>query len=244
MSSARRIGAFFDLDRTVLQGPSLEMRFGWWLLTQRHLGWQRTAAWAARVAARSIVCEDRGAFRANKTYLAGLRESVVSDWSESLAPDGLTVLAKAAERIQWHVSQGHYVCFVSGTLEPLAQMVARRFGDSTDVSATKLEVVDRIWTGFINGNHVTGPEKAREVAKIAQRNGLSLEASFAYGNHPDDIPMLELVGNPVVVNPGVRLRRFATRRHWKINRWATPLVDNTPTVSTAEPVALSSEEAR
>jgi len=42
------------------------------------------------------------------------------------------------------------------------------------------------------------------------------EKSIAYSDHIFDLPLLEAVKFPVVVNPGRRLRKLARRRGWKI----------------------------
>ena len=238
MSPSRRVGAFFDVDGTVLPGPSLEMRFAWWLLTQNRIGGSRLALWATE-AALAFVRGDRRALHANKKYLAALPESVVAIWKESLSPDRLAVFPQAAERIEWHASQGHHVCFVSGTLEPLADVLAQHLASSVRAHATRLEAVEGIWTGFLRGNHASLAEKAEIVAEIAHRESLSLERSYGYGNHADDIPMLESVGNPVAVNPRFRLQKTAACRNWKIERWDIP--STAPVAAAAKPIVFSEE---
>ena len=240
MNSPRRAGAFFDIDGTVLPGPSLEVRFAWWLLTQNRIAKAHLALWGTE-AAMALVRGDRRAFHANKKYLAGLPESLLSLWGESLEPRDLAIFPKVAERIGWHASQGHHLCFVSGTLESLARVLADRLAGSVEIHATKLEATGGIWTGRVQGNHATGYEKARIVRGIARRHGLSLEASFAYGNHPDDVPMLESVGNPIIVNPEFNLRKIAVRRNWRIERWA--IRSATRLVVGAVTSIASSEEA-
>jgi len=45
---------------------------------------------------------------------------------------------------------------------------------------------------------------------------IDLERSYAYTDHHSDIPLLKLVGNPVVVNPSFFLRRAAVKNNWPI----------------------------
>jgi phosphoserine phosphatase len=52
--------------------------------------------------------------------------------------------------------------------------------------------------------------------QYAQEAGADLKASFAYGNHPADIPLLETVGHPHVVEPTRALARIAARRSWPV----------------------------
>ena len=54
---------------------------------------------------------------------------------------------------------------------------------------------------------------AEELARTA---GIDLDASYAYGNHQSDIPLLETVGHPVAVEPSPLLRERAQAEGWRI----------------------------
>jgi hypothetical protein len=47
--------------------------------------------------------------------------------------------------------------------------------------------------------------------------------STAYSDSHTDLPFLEVVGNPVVVNPDRDLRRIARERGWPILTFSAPL---------------------
>ena len=83
MSDGERIGAFFDLDGTLLGPPSLEWRFINYLLSIDAIGTANVARWLAE-AAKHLLRDPRGAKFGNKCYLAGIPESVVTDWEVSL----------------------------------------------------------------------------------------------------------------------------------------------------------------
>jgi hypothetical protein len=63
-----------------------------------------------------------------------------------------------------------------------------------------------------------GGGKARAITELAARDGLDLGASYAYSDSESDLPMLECVGHPVVVNPDATLRRIARERGWEVVR--------------------------
>jgi HAD superfamily hydrolase (TIGR01490 family) len=216
---AGRVGAFFDIDGTLLAAPSLEWRFVSWLAARDLLnGWQ-VAGWAAGVLP-ALLCRERAPWRKNKTHLAGLPSRLIANWEASLDREALAPLACGAARLGWHLEQGHRVFLVSGTLAPLARVFAVRLGGAIEMRATELEFVDGICTGFIKGTHVSGAEKARVVLELAERCGLRLADSYAYGNHlDDDVAMLEAVGHGVAVNPGRRLKRIAEPRGWGVEDW-------------------------
>ena len=54
---------------------------------------------------------------------------------------------------------------------------------------------------------------------LAQERGFLLEEATFYSDSYTDLPLLERVGEPVVVNPDPRLRREAARRGWRVERW-------------------------
>jgi HAD superfamily hydrolase (TIGR01490 family) len=222
MSAGERIGAFFDLDGTLLPPPSLEWRFIGWLIARDEIGGRDVARWLGRLA-KTILRNPRGATLANKMYLAGLRESLAADWENSQAPGSLRLFVEGIERIGWHLARGHRVFFVSGTLGPLARAVARRLSEQLEVRATELESFGGSWTGWLVGEHVRGEAKARAVRALAARHGLDLSESYAYGNSLADLPMLESVGCPVAVNPRAGLERIACSdtdtRRWQVCTW-------------------------
>lgn len=50
-------------------------------------------------------------------------------------------------------------------------------------------------------------------------NHPDLNNSYAYGDSSSDLSMLYAVGNPVVVNPDLTLRRIANQESWTISCW-------------------------
>lgn len=86
MNPARQVGAFFDVDDTLLAAPSLELRFIAYLLARDEIGIEQIGRWAAHCA-QMIWRNPRAAFDTNKYYLSGLRESLAMDWENSLASD-------------------------------------------------------------------------------------------------------------------------------------------------------------
>jgi phosphoserine phosphatase len=59
------------------------------------------------------------------------------------------------------------------------------------------------------------------VERYARQHSLELGESFAYADSLSDLPMLESVGTPVVVNPDARLSTIAAQRGWRVETWKT-----------------------
>ena len=57
------------------------------------------------------------------------------------------------------------------------------------------------------------------MRRFAVDHDIDLDASFAYSGSASDLPMLELVGNPIAVNPDAELARVAAQRGWRVMRF-------------------------
>lgn len=218
MKSATSVAAFFDLDGTLLPRPSLEWRFFAHLAKRAEIGAAGMLRWFW-YAASSLLQAPQQAISSNRMYLAGLPESLVSEWADS--PEGQVVkfLQEGLDHISWHIGEGHKIAFLSGTLAPLARVLAHRLPIEINVIATELEVAGDRWTGRLAGPHISGRQKANAVLRFAKQHTLRLEESYAYGDRISDLPILESAGHPVAVNPDARLERAARFRGWPICHW-------------------------
>ena len=63
--------------------------------------------------------------------------------------------------------------------------------------------------------------KADCVRALAEQEGYDLAECTAYSDSHTDLPFLELVGHPVVVNPDRKLRRVAAERQWPVLEFTT-----------------------
>jgi alcohol-forming fatty acyl-CoA reductase len=218
MNSFSKIGAFFDLDGTLLAPPSLEWRFLAWLITRDEISGANLAGWL-RHCAKTILRHRHTAIEGNKLYLAGLRTSLAADWAAADAPLSLPICPKGIAQLTWHHAHGHRVLLITGTLAPLARAIARLLSCPVEICATEIVEFDGRWTGRLAGEHMSRETKARTILRLASQYGLELDQSYAYGNDTHDLPMLRTVGNPVAVNPSWRLARMARLRRWPICKW-------------------------
>jgi hypothetical protein len=58
---------------------------------------------------------------------------------------------------------------------------------------------------------------------MAVAEGLDLAGSYAYSDSITDLPMLDLVGHPVAVNPDRELARIARDRDWEVRYFQRPV---------------------
>lgn len=218
MSAATAVGAFFDLDGTLLAPPSLEQRFLLHLIRRGELGPAQAARWFAQLV-RRMGSGWRRAIQENKAYLAGLPTGLAGDWAAWIESETLPWFDEGLCRLEWHAEQGHRIFLVSGSLAPLVRDAVRRLPVRVEVCATELEVSEQLWTGRVLGEHVSFAGKARAVRELAAQCGVNLAGSFAYGNCLADLDMLDAVRHPAAVNPSRRLERLAAQRGWPVVSW-------------------------
>lgn len=218
--------AFFDLDKTLLPGSSL-------FPLMREMYRQRLVslgdiAKSARDQAlyRLSGAEAQGPMeRARESSLSSVKGKRVEDVVEfgrdvvnrEIIP---RFYPQAVELLSRHKLAGREVYICSSSPQDFLELLAKHLGID-GVVGTKAEIVDGRYTGKLDGDLCHGPEKARRVKELAEERGIQLPRSFAYSDSVNDLPMLELVGNPVAMNPDFRLRQIASRHGWQIQDFRT-----------------------
>jgi phosphoserine phosphatase len=131
------------------------------------------------------------------------------------------IYGEALELIHDHRAAGRLICIVSSSPEEIVEPLARMLNIPHWI-ATKPKIVDGKYTGELDF-YAYGPHKAEAIRKLAAELDIDLNGSFAYTDSITDLPMLESVGNPVVVNPDKELRSLATERGWGIETFRNPV---------------------
>ena len=129
------------------------------------------------------------------------------------------LLRGAVARLREHQDRGDAVVLVTGSLRPLVEPVAIRL-KATELIAAEMTAADGRYTGRLQGNPVAHTHKAAVVSGWIRAHGLDPGACSAYADSRDDLPMLEAVGHPGVVNPSGKLAQVARKRGWEICHWS------------------------
>lgn len=221
-AQATRRAAYFDVDGTLARsnivGPLLFFRKKLmppplrelWLATvpARGLYWLVLDKLSRDASNRSIYAQYAGLDAARVRALAAeLHEAF---WRPRLLPQGL----KRAAELR---TQGVALVFVTGSIDFLVEPLAKELG--AELIAPSLEEKDGRFTGRLTGPPLAGAHKADALQQHANRLGVDLSESHAFGDAIGDLPMLECVGHPVAVNPGRRLGAVARKRGWPVETW-------------------------
>jgi phosphoserine phosphatase len=114
------------------------------------------------------------------------------------------------------------VVIVSASPEELVVPLGRYLGaDAVIASRALLDEAGR-YTGAM-AFYAYGPYKAEAILGLAEERNIALEGSFAYSDSYTDVPMLEVVGHPVAVNPDRVLQKLARERDWEVRQFVRPV---------------------
>jgi HAD superfamily hydrolase (TIGR01490 family) len=215
--------AFFDLDKTII-AKSSTLAFTKPLYKAGFLSRRALAKAAIAQAYYQSFGADHEQLDRVKDELAAMtkgwsRQEVVSLVEETV-DDVVAPLAysEALALIDGHRRAGRKVVVLSASPEEIVRPLCRYLGIE-DVIATRTEVgADGRYTGTIE-LYAYGPAKAEAMVEMATSEGIDLGDSYAYSDSVTDLPMLQAVGHPVVVNPDAALEKVAIERGWEIRQF-------------------------
>jgi HAD superfamily hydrolase (TIGR01490 family) len=208
--------AFFDMDKTLLRKSSstLYVRY---LLRRRMISMREAAGvmWVTAQYSLNTLDFPKAVARLSKSVRGGdaqATKALCDRWAED---ELFSYIAPAAlERLRAHQATGDAVWLLSASTQFAVLPVADHLGIRSRY--TELEVVDGRFTGSIVDEPCYGPGKVTWAQRIADEAGTTLADSAFYTDSFSDRPLLDLVGEPVAVNPDRKLRGYAAARGWPI----------------------------
>ncbi len=219
--------AFFDLDKTVIATSSVMALGGTFyrdgLISKRTI----VRMLYAQVVYLLVGADENKMERMREAMLALTRgwdqqhvmNLVRETLDEVLSP---IIYAEALELIEEHHAAGRKTVIISSspaeTVEPLGEYLG-----VDDVIATRALVdAEGRYTGELEF-YAYAAHKAEAIREMAVSEGIDLAGSYAYSDSITDLPMLEMVGHPVAVNPDRELARVARERDWEIRYFQRPV---------------------
>ncbi|GAB2451302.1 HAD family hydrolase [Xylanimonas ulmi] len=218
-----RAAAFFDVDNTVIRGASAYhlaralyqrkffgtfdlLRFG--VIQARYVLFGESREQIDQVRQRAL------------SLIAGRSVAEVTAVGEEVydAVLELRIFPGTKKLLDEHIAAGDQVWLVTATPVEIGRLIARRLG-ATGCLGTVAEHKDGFYTGRLLGDLMHGSVKADAVRSLAEREGIDLDASYAYGDSLNDLPMMTAVGHPCPINPDGRLRRHARDVGWPIREF-------------------------
>ncbi len=223
--------AFFDLDKTIIAKSST-------LAFARPLS--RAGMLSKRALLKAGIAQTYySMFGADHDQLEKVREElgqltkgwdkaeveqlVIETVDEVVSP---LVFAEALAIIDEHRRSGRRVVVISSSPQEIVAPFGVYLGVD-EVIGTRPEVdANGKYTGAVEF-YAYAEGKAKAIREIADRDGLDLADCYAYSDSMTDLPMLEIVGHPVAVNPDKDLRAVAEERDWLIVEFERPVTIRT-----------------
>jgi putative phosphoserine phosphatase/1-acylglycerol-3-phosphate O-acyltransferase len=217
------VGAFFDLDGTLVAG------FTGVIMTQDRLRRRQMS-----------VGEFIGMVQAGLNHQLGRSEfeDLIGKGARMLRGNSLDEIDELAERlfeqkivgriypemrelVRAHMARGHTVVLSSSALTVQVEPVARFLGIQ-NVLSNKFETDEQgLLTGEVLTPIIWGPGKARAVQAFSAKNGVDLAQSYFYADGDEDVALMYLVGNPRPTNPAGKLAAVAAKRGWPVLRFSS-----------------------
>lgn len=217
--------ALFDLDNTLLAGDS-DHAWGEFLISRKLVDErahrERNDSFYADYLAGVLDIHAWLAFTLEpvRRLDARQRNALLADFTEQrIRP---LVLDAGLELVRTHRRAGDYCIIITATNDLITRPVANLF-QVDELLATEAEIVDGAITGCIRGTPCFQEGKVAKLRDWLSRNptgpASSVDAAITdsvfYSDSINDLPLMELVGEPVAVDPDDRLRQAARERSWK-----------------------------
>jgi HAD superfamily hydrolase (TIGR01490 family) len=217
--SATRAAAFFDLDKTLMAGSSgiffARAAYETGMISRARLA--RDAYENLRFRLRGSTDDRADAVRQRVgEMIAGVPVSELRRLSPRVLAGVLPRLyPQMLARAYAHQDAGTPVYILTAASQEMADLLAHVL-DFDGGLGSRSEIVDGRYTGRPAGPFNYREGKVQSMRELAEREGIDLEASYAYSDSESDLPMLRVVGHPVVVNPDPKLRGIAMREGWEV----------------------------
>lgn len=216
-----KIGAFFDLDGTLVAG------FTAVILTQerllrRDMGVGELLGMVQAGLSHTLGrIEFEDLIRKAAAALAGRLLDDLDEIGERLFVQRIEsrIYPEMRELVRAHMARGHTVVLSSSALTIQVNPVARFLGIPNTLTNKFETTEDGILTGGVEKPILWGPGKAAAVQRFAAEHDIDLKESYFYADGDEDVALMYLVGNPRPTNPEGKMAAVAKRRGWPILRF-------------------------
>lgn len=210
--------AIFDLDNTLLGGDS-DYLWGRFLVEQRlvdgeHYERENQRFYQAYEAGTLDIYEYQSFML---QPLTGRSLTELRAWRERFMAEKIQpiLLPKAEELLHQHRAAGDILLIITATNRFITAPIAERLGVS-HLLATEPEMVDERYTGRTVGIPCFRQGKVERLNLWLADQGVDLADSWFYSDSHNDLPLLNQVTYPVVVDPDPTLARHAQQQGWPI----------------------------
>ena len=132
--------------------------------------------------------------------------------SEKIDP---IILPAAQALIAHHQKQGDTLLIITATNSFITAPIAKKIGIK-NLIATEPEIINGEYTGNVAGTPSYKQGKVERLNEWLTEQHHTLKGSYFYSDSHNDLPLLNLVDNPVAVDPDPQLQAVAQQQQWKM----------------------------
>ena len=208
---------FFDMDKTLISGNSGISFMRYSLRRGKTTRWKVLKSMVDYLRYRYDLLNMEVAYSDSLRPLVGIREETLVQFCHEWFEDAVRhlIYPQARHFVHQHLSRGERVAIISNATSYAVDPLARHLG-VPHILATQLEVRQGCFTGNYIPPLCFRQGKVFWAEKLALELGADLSQSTFYTDSITDLPLLEKVKNPRVVNPDPKLRGLARQRGWSV----------------------------
>lgn len=222
MALTTKRAAFFDVDNTLIRGSTIYFlgrgMYQRGYFTKKDISRFVLANLRFRLTGKENKEEIQRFQNAATDFIGGHNVKDIQAIAEEIYDEFVSpaMWQGTIDIAQSHIADGVAVYLVTAAPENMAILIASRLG-LTGALGSKAEIENGLYTGKMNGPLLHGKEKATAIRELAVAKNLDLESCFAYSDSNNDLPLLQCVGHPSVINPDALLSLRAMAEGWPIH---------------------------
>jgi len=209
--------AIFDIDATLVH-PSTGVQLATGMRRQGLIGpWQVLSGIFHLSMVRLNLMSYSTLIRKGMSMVEGRRFDEVETWFERVFVEQVrfSFIESTTRKLLEHRRQGDTIALISATSSILGRYIAEALEVEYWVCA-EVRVEDGLIVNEVMEPVPYGAGKVVHAQGFADALGMKLEDAFFYTDSISDLPLMERVGNPVVVNPDPFLRAVGRKRDWPL----------------------------
>jgi len=123
------------------------------------------------------------------------------------------ILPKAQALVDEHKAKGDRVIIITATNTFITRRIGLRYGIA-ELLGTNGEIVNNRYTGEVAGIPTFQEGKVTRLNEWLEKENETLEGSYFYSDSFNDLPLLEIVDHPIVVDGDDKLLAIAKEKNW------------------------------
>ena len=210
--------ALFDLDNTLLSDDS-DYRWGQFLVDRQLIDSEehskKNKAFYQQYADGVLDIHEFCAFSFEFLSSKSMSELAIlhEDFMQTQIQQVMSNKSKAL--IAQHKAMGHTLMVITATNSFVTRPIVTAFGID-NLIATEPKIENGRYTTKIDGTPSFKEGKVTRLNAWLAENDETLEDSYFYSDSHNDLPLLEIVTNPIAVDPDPKLEAVAKAQSWDI----------------------------